>query len=204
MDSDPRSPRRARRAKGRRQLGTYLLQLAWLEGFPERGGWHRLDTGESFAIEGALIARSRRAARTALSEHRDALADAVGDVDHWWMIVDAVLAWCNAPRGVLDLLDHAPRRSMSQARARPRGRDSERRRLRPGSRGRRGRAGSVSDLAAALAPRGAPGVRWERAHAARLARAAASSIATSIDKREPGICSRSRMPSRTYLRARRA
>jgi hypothetical protein len=117
MGRELRSEKRVRGAESRRRVATYLLQLAWLEGFPVAQGWHRLDTGESIALDGALIARSRRAAQTAMREHRAALADAVGDVDRWWTIVDATLRWCSAPRGGLDLLDHAPRQIARQARA---------------------------------------------------------------------------------------
>jgi hypothetical protein len=117
MGREQRSEKRARGAESRRRVATYLLQLAWLEGFPVAAGWQRLDTGALIALDGPLIARSRRAARTALREHREALADVVGDVDRWWAIVDATLAWCSAPRGVLDLLDHAPRRTAGQARS---------------------------------------------------------------------------------------
>lgn len=117
MGRDSRSEKRVRGAESRRRVATYLLQLAWLEGFPVAQGWHRLDTGESIALDGQLIARSRRAAQTAMREHREALADAVGDVDHWWTIVDATLRWRSAPRGVLDLLDHAPRQLAQKARS---------------------------------------------------------------------------------------
>jgi len=114
--TERRAEKRARAADARRRVTAYLVQLAWLEGFPVAGGWHRLDGDETIAVDGALIARSRRAARTVLREHRDALGDVVGDVDRWWAAVDAALAWCSAPRGELDLLDHAPRRIASRAR----------------------------------------------------------------------------------------
>jgi hypothetical protein len=117
MGRELRSEKQVRGAESRRRVAVYLQQLVWLEGFPVADGWHRLDTGERVTVDGALIARTRRAARTVMREHPGALADAVGDVDRWWAIVDAKLAWCSAPRGVLDLLDHAPRRIASQARA---------------------------------------------------------------------------------------
>src|SRR5512140_678559 len=117
MGREQRSEKRVRGAESRRRVATYLLQLAWLDGFPVAQGWHRLDTGESIALDGQLIARSRRAAQTAMREHREALADAVGDVDRWWTIVDATLRWCSAPRGALDLLDHAPRQLAQKARS---------------------------------------------------------------------------------------
>src|SRR4051812_42968679 len=96
-----RSEKRARGAESRRRASTCLARLAWLEGFPLAGGWHRLDTGETHPLDGALIARSRRAAQTVLREHRDALVELVDDVDRWWAIVDATLAWCSSPRGAL-------------------------------------------------------------------------------------------------------
>lgn len=117
MGREQRSDKRVRGTESRRRVTMHLLQLAWLEGFPVEDGWHRLDTGERITLDGARISRTRRAAHTAIREHREALATMVGDVDRWWAVVDAALRWCSAPRGALDLLEHAPRRIVMQARA---------------------------------------------------------------------------------------
>ncbi len=122
-----RADKRSRSVESRRRATVYLMQLGWLEGFPDAGGWRRIDPGakaEVLAIDGAVIARSRRAARTVLREHREVLASHVGDVDRWWAVVDAVLAWCSSsargasPRRALfdRLLPHLPQRTARLAR----------------------------------------------------------------------------------------
>jgi hypothetical protein len=81
MDPEQRSEKRARSAKRRRGVDTYLLQLAWLEGFPAHGGWHRLDTGESFAIEGShsVVAGGQVRWSNALQESAMEMAATSGD-----------------------------------------------------------------------------------------------------------------------------
>ncbi|MEO8701693.1 MAG: hypothetical protein ABI867_16725 [Kofleriaceae bacterium] len=111
-----RAGKRSRSAESRRRVATYLQQLAWLEGFPDAEGWRRLDTNAVIVVDGTLVARSRRAARTAMREHTEALAGVVGDVERWWSTVDAVLAWCSTRRGVLDLIDRAPAKVVRVAR----------------------------------------------------------------------------------------
>ncbi|HUQ08237.1 MAG TPA: hypothetical protein VM261_37340 [Kofleriaceae bacterium] len=69
--------------------------LGWLVGFPEVTDaglrWHRLDGTPPFLVESALISRARRAQKTLVSDHGDALETVVGDVAHWGAAVDAVL-----------------------------------------------------------------------------------------------------------------
>jgi hypothetical protein len=113
-----REGKQRRSAESRRRAGGYLQQLQWLAGFPdEDGGWRTL-TGERLELDGARLARSRRAARTAMREHAAELPALVGDVERWWGIVDAALAWCSAPAGgqALDLLDRAGPRLARTAR----------------------------------------------------------------------------------------
>lgn len=110
-----RAQKQRRSAEGRRRAGLLLQQLRWLAGFPDEGGW-RTARGEVLALEGALLSRSRRAARTAMREHPDELAALVGDVARWWRITDAILSWCSAPLGELDLLDHGGPRTARAAR----------------------------------------------------------------------------------------
>jgi hypothetical protein len=114
-EPEKRADKRKRSASDRRRAATYLQQLAWLDGFPDGEGWRRLD-GELHALDGAIVARSRRAARSAIREHRDGLRALVGDVERWWAIVDAKLAWCSTRRGTLDLIDRAPPRIARAAR----------------------------------------------------------------------------------------
>ncbi len=97
-----------------RRARLYLAALDWLEGWLEDGGWRRADTDELAPLDGALISKSRRAARTVIREHPVALAELVGDVDRWWSIIDAKLAWCSAvaagSRAAFDPLPHLPPR----------------------------------------------------------------------------------------------
>jgi hypothetical protein len=111
-----RESKQRRSAESRRRAVGYLQQLQWLAGFPDEEGTWRALSGEAIALDGARIARSRRAARTAMREHGAELAELVGDVERWWRIVDAALAWCSAGRGELDLLDHAGPRLARTAR----------------------------------------------------------------------------------------
>jgi hypothetical protein len=111
-----RSERKTRSAERRRRASGYLAQLAWLAGFPAgTGGWQPL-AGEPFALTGERIARARRVGRTLLREHGEELPALVGDVERWWRIVDATLAWCSKPSGPLDLSAHAPPRVARAAR----------------------------------------------------------------------------------------
>ena len=93
------SPKRTRRSDEGRRVRVYLAQLAWLDGFRDGEGWRRIDTGESVEIDGARIAKARRAARTAVREHPRALRELVGDVERWSRIVDAKLAWLGGKAG---------------------------------------------------------------------------------------------------------
>ncbi len=86
-------------AADRRRAGTYLAQLGWLAGYPDEGGWRRLDDDSVMPFDGVAIAKARRTGRTAIREHRDGLAKLVGDVDRWWAIVDAKLAWASTRVG---------------------------------------------------------------------------------------------------------
>jgi hypothetical protein len=111
-----RESKQRRSAESRRRAVGYLQQLQWLAGFPDEEGTWRTLSGEAIALDGARIARSRRAARAVRREHAAELAELVGDVERWWRIVDAALAWCSAGRGELDLLDHAGPRLARTAR----------------------------------------------------------------------------------------
>lgn len=110
-----RAQKQRRSAESRRRAGLLLQQLRWLAGFPDAGGW-RTSRGEVLALDGALLSRSRRAARTAMREHPEELAALVGDVARWWRLTDAILSWCSAPLGELDLLDHGSPRNARAAR----------------------------------------------------------------------------------------
>ncbi len=95
--ADGRAAKRARAAESERRARMFVhAHLAWLEGFPEAtdGGlrWHRLDGTASFVLDGALVARARRAQRTLISDHADALEKVVGDVGRWGPAVEGVLA----------------------------------------------------------------------------------------------------------------
>ncbi len=109
-----RAQKQRRSAESRRRVGLLLQQLRWLAGFPDEGGW-RTCRGEVLSLDGALLSRSRRAARTAMREHPDELAALVGDVARWWRLTDAILSWCSAPLGELDLLDHGSPRTARAA-----------------------------------------------------------------------------------------
>ncbi len=94
--ADPRDARRARAAESERRARMFVhAHLAWLEGFPELTPaglrWWRLDGPAPFTVDGARLARARRARRTLVADHADALAAVVGDVVHWASAVDAVL-----------------------------------------------------------------------------------------------------------------
>jgi hypothetical protein len=104
-----RDLKQRRSAASRRGAMNSLRQLAWLRGYPDGDSWRTL-AGETVILDGARVSTSRRAARTAMREHRDALAEAVGDVERWWRIVDAILTWASAPSEVLDLFAYAPPR----------------------------------------------------------------------------------------------
>ncbi len=112
----PKSPDRPRRAKidDARRARLYLAELNWLTGAPEDGRWRRFDSDELFALEGVSISKSRRAARTVLREHPLALKQLVGDVERWWAVTDAKLAWCSAlvadPRAPFDPVPLLPNR----------------------------------------------------------------------------------------------
>ena len=108
-----RAGKQQRSAESRRRVWNQLQKLEWLAGYPDGEGWQTL-RGEALAIEGERVARSRRAARTAMREHADVLPALVGDVARWWGIVDATLAWCSGwisgKRQPLALLELAPAR----------------------------------------------------------------------------------------------
>jgi hypothetical protein len=94
--AEPREAKRARAAESERRARMFVhAHLGWLVGFPEatdRGlRWHRLDGTPPFLVDSALIARARRAQKTLVSDHGDALATVVGDVAHWGAAVDAAL-----------------------------------------------------------------------------------------------------------------
>jgi len=111
-------PERAIERAANRRVAMYVGELGWLDGFPlDEHSWHVLGTMTPIAIDGARIAKSRRAARSALREHRDSLAVIVGDVERWWSIVDAKLAWCSSRVSPLDLIDRMPPRAARSARA---------------------------------------------------------------------------------------
>ncbi|MBE7449816.1 MAG: hypothetical protein HS111_13210 [Kofleriaceae bacterium] len=69
--------------------------LGWLEGLGEAtaGGlrWWRLDGSPPFVVDGALLARARRAQRTLLAEHPDTISRLHGDVARWRAATDAAL-----------------------------------------------------------------------------------------------------------------
>src|SRR5688572_26918140 len=93
---EPREAKRARAAESERRARMFVhAHLAWLEGFPEltAGGlrWHRLDGTAPFLVDSALVARARRAQKTLVSDHRDALEKVVGNVEHWGAAVDGAL-----------------------------------------------------------------------------------------------------------------
>lgn len=114
-----RAQKQRRSAESRRRVSLSLQQLHWLRGYPcpgEAGASWRTLRGEAVVIDGALLSRSRRAARTAMREHPDELAELVGEVERWWSVVDRTLAWCSERRGELDLLDCAPPRTARLAR----------------------------------------------------------------------------------------
>lgn len=95
--ADGRAAKRARAAESERRARMFVhAHLAWLEGFPEATSeglrWHRLDGSAPFVVDGALVARARRAQRTLVSDHGDALATMVGDVARWGAAVDGALA----------------------------------------------------------------------------------------------------------------
>lgn len=94
--TEPRAAKRARAAESERRARMFVhAHLAWLAGFAEvtDGGlrWHRLDGTAPFVVDGALVARARRAQRTLVSDHADALANVVGEVRHWGAAVDGAL-----------------------------------------------------------------------------------------------------------------
>src|SRR5688572_24572588 len=91
--AEPREAKRARAAESERRARMFVhAHLAWLVGFPETTDeglrWHRLDGTAVFVVDSALIARARRAQRTLVSDHADALDTVVGDVAHWGAAVD--------------------------------------------------------------------------------------------------------------------
>ena len=97
--------------------------LAWLAGFPEATDdglrWWRLDGTAPFLVDGAMIARARRAQRTLVSDHGDALASVVGDVAHWGAAIDAALTAVGralrageAPAPPVEVLATAQRRAL--------------------------------------------------------------------------------------------
>ncbi len=94
----------------RRRAGGYLAQLGWLEGYPDEDGWRRAEDDVLIPLDGAMVAKARRTARTVIREHADALPKLVGDVDRWWAIVDAKLAWMSGAiagkPGAFDPLPH--------------------------------------------------------------------------------------------------
>lgn len=95
-------------AADRRRAGLYLTQLGWLAGYPDEAGWRRLDDDVVMPLDGAMISKARRAARTVMREHPDGLAKLV-DVEQWWKVVDAKLAWMSKG-GVFDPLPLLPAR----------------------------------------------------------------------------------------------
>lgn len=106
-----RDRRRTNAAGDRRRAGIYLTQLGWLEGFPDEAGWRRLEDDVVIPLDGAAIAKARRAARTVMREHPDGLARLV-EVEPWWTIVDAKLSWMSralaGKGGALDPLPLLP------------------------------------------------------------------------------------------------
>jgi hypothetical protein len=104
-----REDKRVRGAQRGRRATTQLATLGWLEGFPDGSRWQPI-AGDAIELSGLMLSRARRTARTLLREHRDELAQAVGDVDRWWAIVDHVLGWAARREAELDLLERAPPR----------------------------------------------------------------------------------------------
>ncbi|NVB77025.1 MAG: hypothetical protein HOV81_01400 [Kofleriaceae bacterium] len=97
MGRDPeKSSERPRRSEESRRARVYLAGLAWLEGYADGDAWRLLDTDEVVALDGTRISKARRAARTVLREHPVTLRELVGDVERWWQIIDAKLAWLSA------------------------------------------------------------------------------------------------------------
>jgi hypothetical protein len=92
MGRDREEGKRRGHAADKRRAAIYLAQLAWLADLD--GTWTRLDSGADLEIDGALIAKTKRAARTVIREHPEALPKLVGDSERWWKIVDAKLRWC--------------------------------------------------------------------------------------------------------------
>lgn len=88
-----RTLKQKRSAASRRQAGQLLQRLAWMNGYPEAGAW-RTARGELVTVDGDLLTRTRRAARTLLREHARALPELVGEVELWWSVADVVLRWC--------------------------------------------------------------------------------------------------------------
>jgi hypothetical protein len=94
--AEPRAAKRARAAESERRARMFVhAHLAWLVGFAEATDaglrWHRLDGSAPFLVDRALIARARRAQKTLVSDHADALETVVGDVAHWGAAVDGAL-----------------------------------------------------------------------------------------------------------------
>lgn len=94
--AEPREAKRARAAESERRARMFVhAHLTWLEGFPEATDaglrWHRLDGTPPFVVDASLIARARRAQRTLVSDHADALDKVVGDVTYWRAAVDGAL-----------------------------------------------------------------------------------------------------------------
>lgn len=90
-----RTQKQKRSAANRRQAGQLLQRLAWLNGYPQDGAW-RTALGVPVTVDGALLARTRRAARTLLRKHARALPELVGEVELWWNVADVMLRWCGA------------------------------------------------------------------------------------------------------------
>ncbi|MBA2540644.1 MAG: hypothetical protein H0V17_13485, partial [Deltaproteobacteria bacterium] len=106
--SEPKDRKRSG-AGDRRRAGGYLVQLSWLEGFPDAGGWRAIEGDRLITLEGGAVAKARRIARTVMREHPQALPKLVGDVERWWAIVDAKLRWCSAAiAGTAEALDVLP------------------------------------------------------------------------------------------------
>jgi hypothetical protein len=96
--AEPREAKRARAAESERRARMFVhAHLAWLEGFRERTErgelrWWRLDGTAPFVVDAAMLSRARRAQKTLISDHADALDRVVGDVTHWSAAVEGVLA----------------------------------------------------------------------------------------------------------------
>ena len=122
--AEPRAARRARTAQAERRARMHLAaHLGWLEGLGEAtaGGlrWWRLDGSPPFVVDGALLARARRAQRTLLAEHPDTIARLHGDVARWRAATDAALTAVaaatrsgGAPSAPLALFPPAVRRAL--------------------------------------------------------------------------------------------